>query len=402
MGTDLPAFDGGAFETWIAEGLRPRALEKLIRAPVFDKTLTGVALRTDVLERQANQKEFNLPVWEYLAIAASDERIRNGRQMLRKYRSLFNDIEQAFGVEPETVAAIWGLETGYGVVMGDTPTIPALATLAFAGRRASYFESELIAALRLVQLGKCQADQMNGSWAGAIGHGQFMPSALLEFGVDLDGDGLSDICREDPTDALASVGNYLIKHGWRTGQPWGIEVQLPEGFDFARSGLDQTLPARDWTALGVRTTDGGQLPDYGATSILLPAGASGVAALVTGNFHVILRYNKALAYAIGIGHLSDRLAGGKPFRADWPVSSREITSSDISEAQVLLTRAGFDTQGVDGMIGPNTTRAARAYQAANGLPADGYVGPDLLDRLRGAEGAITRDSGQAGDRSPEG
>ncbi len=382
MDREIFGTDEVAFETWIAEVLKPRAQEKLIRADVFRRAMSDVRFLPQVLELQANQKEFNLPVWEYLAIAASDERVRNGRQMLRKHRALFNDIERAFGVEPEAITAIWGLETGYGVVMGDTPVIPALATLAFGGRRASYFENELIAALRLVQLGTSRIDQMKGSWAGAMGHGQFMPSVLLEFGIDLDGDGESDVCHEDPTDALASVANFLKKHGWRQGQPWGIEVRLPAGFDYALTGLDQTLPARDWASRGVVTTDGGIVPDYGSTSILLPAGANGAALLTTRNFHVILRYNKAIAYAIGIGHLSDRLAGGKPFVADWPMGERELTSGDISEAQFLLSRAGFDTLGIDGMIGPHTTNAARAYQVDRGLVADGYVGPGLLDKLR--------------------
>jgi membrane-bound lytic murein transglycosylase B len=382
---DNETFETGrdAFETWIAEVFKPRALEKLIRADVFRRTMADVPFLTDVLERQANQKEFNLPIWEYLAIAASEERLRLGRQMLRKHRELFNKIEQAFGVEPQVIAAIWGLETGYGVVMGDTGVIPALSTLAFTGRRAAYFETELIAALRLVQLGKCRPDDMTGSWSGAMGHGQFMPSALLEFGVDLDGDGVSDVRLEDPTDALASVANYLKKHGWRTGQPWGIEVRLPDRFDYALAGLDQTLPSGDWAGVGVITTDGGRLPDYGATSILLPAGAQGAALLTTRNFHVILRYNKAISYAIGIGHLSDRLAGSKAFAADWPEGERELSSGDISEAQFLLSRAGYDTQGTDGMIGPNTTRAARAFQVDRGLIADGYVGSALLNALRG-------------------
>ena len=228
------------FSNWIATELKPRAFEKLIRADVFRRVMAEVPFLPEVLERQANQKEFNLPIEEYLAIAASDERIRNGRLMLRTHRDLFNTVEQAFGVEPEVIAAIWGLETGYGVVMGDTPVIPALATLAYAGRRASYFENELYAALRLVQLGRIPPDRLRGSWSGAIGHGQFMPSAVLEFGIDLDGDGTTDLCGATPTDALASVANYLKKHGWHKGQPWGIEVRLPQDFDHALSGLDQT------------------------------------------------------------------------------------------------------------------------------------------------------------------
>lgn len=371
------------FDEWTSDELKLRASEKHIRADVFRRVMTDVVGLPQVLERQANQKEFNLPIEEYLAIAASDERIRNGRQMLRTHRDLFNTIEHAFGVEPEVIAAIWGLETGYGVVMGDTPVIPALATLAYAGRRGAFYENELFSALRLVQLGHARADQLMGSWSGAIGHGQFMPSAVLEFGVDLDGDGAIDLCGPDPTDALASVANYLKKHGWRKGQPWGVEVHLPPGFDYARTGLDQTLPSKDWSDLGVITAEGVNLPDYGATSILLPAGARGAALLTTRNFHVILRYNKAIAYAIGIGHLSDRLVGGKPFVAAWPQDARELTAGDISEAQYLLTSYGFDTLGIDGMIGPNTTSAARAFQLANGLVADGHIGSDLLDALRG-------------------
>ena len=372
-----------AFDSWIVDVLKPRALEKLIRADVFRREMAKVRCLPEVLERQASQKEFNLPLQEYLAIAASDERIRNGRQMLRTHRDLFNTVEHAFGVEPEVVAAIWGLETGYGVIMGSTPVIPALATLAYAGRRAAYFETELFSALRLVQLGRIRTDQLKGSWAGAIGHGQFMPSAVLEFGVDLDDDGVTDLCGEDPTDALASVANYLKKHGWRKGQPWGIEVQLPPGFDHALTGLDQTLPSKDWSTQGVTTVDGGALPDYGATSILLPVGARGAALLTTRNFHVILRYNRAISYAIGIGHLSDRLVGGKPFGTDWPEDERVLSSGDISEVQYLLSRYGYDTLGIDGMIGLNTTRAARAFQTAQGLTPDGHVGGALLDALRG-------------------
>lgn len=386
MHTRLDSLDSDTFHHWIWDELRPHALEALIRPDVFQRAMTNVALLPVVLERQASQKEFNLPVWEYLAIAASQERVRNGRQMLRKHRELFNTIEQAFGVEPETIAAVWGLESGYGVVMGDTPVIPALATLAYAGRRASFFEMELIAALRLVQVGKLRADRMVGSWAGALGHGQFMPSSLIDFGVDLDGDGATDVCLPDPTDALASVANYLKKHGWRKGQPWAEKVTLPDGFDYALSGLDLTRPTRDWADMGVTTLYGGPPPDYGATSILLPAGAKGPALMTTRNFHVILRYNKAVSYAMGIGLLSDRLGGARSCVVTWPTDDRELSSGDISEAQYLLSRAGFDTDGIDGMVGPDTTRALRAFQKAHGLVADGYLGTEMLKALRRLRG----------------
>ena len=288
---------------------------------------------------------------------------------LPPYERPINTVFQSYALFPHmTVAA----NVGFGLKM--------------QGRAEAEIADTVREMLRLVQLDRIRADQLKGSWAGAIGHGQFMPSAVLEFGVDLDDNGVTDLCGEDPTDALASVANYLKKHGWRKGQPWGIEVQLPPGFDHALTGLDQTLPSKDWSAQGVTTVDGGALPDYGATSILLPVGARGAALLTTRNFHVILRYNRAISYAIAIGHLSDRLVGGKPFVTGWPEDDRVLSSGDISEVQYLLSRYGYDTLGIDGMIGPNTTRAARAFQTAQGLTPDGHVGGALLDALRGNRG----------------
>lgn len=374
--------DQDAFDAWIQQVLRPRVLAKQVRGEVFRSAMAGVEFLPEVLERQANQKEFALPIWEYLDIAASDERSRKGRQVLRRNRNLFNKIEGALGVEPEIITAIWGLETGYGIIRGDVRVIAALATLAYRGRRATYFEDELVAALRVLQLNGCSADAMVGSWAGAMGHGQFMPSAILDFAVDFDGDGKTNLCADDPTDALASIANYLKKHGWKKGQPWGFEVTLPKGFEYTASGLDQVRPSREWGDMGVRAVDGGPVPDYGPGSILLPAGAGGVALLVLRNFHAILRYNKAEAYAIGIGHLADRIAGGKPFVGRWPTEERMLLSDDVAELQFLLTRAGYDTQGVDGLRGPNTTRAIRLFQAANGITPDGYICAAILESLR--------------------
>lgn len=370
------------FRLWIERDLKPRALDQQVRARVFSQAMAAVSFLPEVLDRQTNQKEFDLPIWEYLEIAASDERARNGRQNLRRHRDLLNRIELAFGVEPEVVGAIWGLETGYGAVRGTFPVLASLATLAFRGRRARYFEEELIAAMRLIQTMGCKPGDFVGSWAGALGHGQFMPSSIRDFGVDFDGDGRLKLCGDDPTDALASIANYFKKHGWKKGQPWGLEVRLPEGFDFALAGLDQTLATRDWTAMGVTGLDGGPVPDYGPGSILLPAGSRGVAILVLRNFHVIMRYNKAEAYAIGVGLLSDRILGGKPFTADWPFDDPVLARADIGEVQYLLTQAGYDTFGVDGLRGPNTAKAVRAWQAANGRVPDGYINAALLDALR--------------------
>lgn len=382
MVSGLPHSDQDVFAAWTQQVLKPRVLARQVRREVFDRVMTRARFLPDVLDRQANQKEFALPIWDYLDIAASDERARNGRQMLRKHRDLFNRIEQSFGVEPEVVTAIWGLETGYGVIRGSTPIISALATLAFRGRRAAYFEDELVAALRIIQTRGCSDERLIGSWAGAIGHGQFMPSSVRDFAVDFDADKRIDICGDDPTDALASVANYLAKHGWKKGQPWGFGLRLPAGFDYALTGLDQVLPSRDWAAMGVTTANGAALPDYGPGSVVLPAGAQGVALMALRNFHVILRYNKAEAYAIGIGMLADRIGGAKPLEGPWPKGDRVILQADIGELQFMLTQSGYDTRGVDGLRGPNTTRAVRAYQAAQGLVADGYINAALLERLR--------------------
>lgn len=374
--------DHDEFDAWVQQVLKPRVLARRVRADVFQRAMASARFLPEVLDRQASQKEFSLPIWDYLDIAASDERARNGRAMLRRHRDLFNRIEQAYGVESEVVTAIWGLETGYGVVCGEVPVIAALATLAFRGRRAAFFGDELVAALRIIQAQGIAPEDMVGSWAGAMGHGQFMPSSILGFAVDLDGDGKCDVSSQDPTDALASIANYLKKHDWRKGQPWGFEVRLPEGFDYALSGLDHALPSRDWAALGVTTAGGDAVPDYGTGSILLPAGTRGMALMALRNFHVIMRYNTAEAYAIGIGLLSDRIGGSKPFSGPWPRKDRVMTQVDISELQILLTQAGFDTRGADGLCGPNTLRAVRAFQTAAGLAPDGYINEALLERLR--------------------
>lgn len=374
--------DTAVLRAWIEQEFAPRALERRIRPAVLNRAMATVTFLPEVIERQADQREFSLPIWEYLDIAASDERARNGRQMLRKHRDLLNRIEMTFGVEPEVVAAIWGLETGYGVVPGRFPVISALATLAFRGRRGTFFEDELIAALRMIQTHRIAPETMQGSWAGAMGHGQFMPSSVLGFGVDFDADGTLDLWGEDPSDALASIANYLTKHEWKTGQPWGLEVRLPEAFDYALAGPDATRSTLAWAALGVTDALGGALPDYGSGMILVPAGYRGVALLALRNFLVLTAYNRADAYAIAIGHLSDRIAGGKPFRAAWPVDEVPLSKTDVVTAQMLLTQAGFDTHGVDGFIGPNTARAVRAFQAVHALVPDGHLDTLLLGRLR--------------------
>lgn len=368
------------FNRWIS-GFRDRALARGISADVFDRAFDGISYNSTVIERDRNQSEFSKTLWDYLDTAVSDTRIANGQRALRDHAALLDRIEQTYGVEKETVVAIWGLESAYGAVRGNTDIIEAMATLAYDGRRGAFFEQQLLAALQILQAGDTAPRNMTGSWAGAMGHTQFIPTSFLDYAVDGNGDGRCDIWGDDPTDALASTANYLRRFGWTTGQPWGVEVRLPDGFDYATARRDNTKSPSAWAALGVTGTDGRPVPDHGAASILLPAGAQGAAFMVFSNFAVLERYNTADAYVIGVGHLSDRIRGGAAIQAQWPRSDRALTFTERQELQRLLTAAGFETQ-VDGLIGPLTINAIREYQRANGLTPDGYASLSLLAGLR--------------------
>lgn len=366
---------------WVA-GFRSRALAAGIRPAVFDRALRGVRYDADVVRRDRNQSEFTKTLWDYLDSAASDSRVRNGKAALRKHRRLLDQIEARYGVDRKVVVAVWGLESAYGAVRGDVPVIQALATLAYDGRRGRFFEKQLIAALKILQNGDTTPDKMTGSWAGAMGHTQFIPTSYLAYAVDFRGDGRRDIWSDDPTDGLASTAAYLMRSGWKSGHPWGIEVTLPRGFDYAQARRSNTKSPAAWQAQGVRAANGKPIPNYGAASILLPAGAQGAAFMIFRNFAVIERYNTADAYVIGVGHLADRITGGPKIRAKWPRGDRALTFAERKELQRRLTSAGFPTQGVDGKIGPLTIQAVRAYQRAQGLIPDGYPSLRLLQRLR--------------------
>ncbi len=369
------------FQAWLGAFQR-RAVAQGITQQTLDHALAGLSYDQRVIKRDRNQAEFSKPIWEYLDAAVSDTRISNGRAALDRHRKVLRQIEAQYGVEKEVVTAIWGLETSFGSYRGSNQTIRSLATLAFDARRASFFETQLIAALRIIQAGDISAGRMVGSWAGAMGHTQFMPTSYLDHAVDFDGDGRRDIWSEDPTDALASAAAYLARHGWTKGQPWGVEVRLPNGFDYATAKRDYTLMPSDWAARGVVGLDGKPVRDHGRAAILLPAGGQGVALMIFDNFSVIEAYNGADAYVIGIGHLSDRLSGDAPFQASWPRGDRVLSFTEKKELQTRLTQAGFDTQGIDGRTGPNTVNAVRAYQLAQGLLPDGYASIRLLERLR--------------------
>lgn len=382
MATPAGAGDTEGLRLW-AEGFRERASAAGIPAATLDAGLADLTYDPKIIERDRNQAEFTKAIWDYLDTAVSEDRVQNGRRALAANAGTLQQIEDRFGVEKEIVAAIWGLESAYGSFRGTTPTLSALATLAYDGRRAAFFESELLAALRILAAGEVTPDRMLGSWAGAMGHTQFMPSSFLSRAVDFDGDGRRDVWGEDPSDALASTAAYLASFGWTKGQPWGVEVRLPEGFDYGATGERVKNPVPFWQAAGVRTWDGADLPDPGVpASVLLPAGAKGAAFLIFPNFQVIERYNTADAYVIAVGHLADRLRGGPPIRAEWPREDRVLTLAERQELQTRLTAAGFDTLGVDGKIGPNTIAAVRAFQRAKGLVPDGYANLSLLARLR--------------------
>lgn len=370
-----------AFSRWI-EGFRGRALAQGIRQEVLDGAFRNVRYNANVIGKDRNQAEFVLKLQDYLDRTVSETRVRNGVAVLKRHRSTLNAIERRYGVEKEVVAAIWGLESAYGATRGRTPAIEALATLAFDGRRSRFFEEQLLAALKILQSGDTTPDRMRGSWAGAMGHTQFIPTSYLEYAQDFDGDGRRDIWSDDPADSLASTAAYLSGFGWTKGQPWGIEVTLPSGFDFAATGPERKRQASAWARLGVHGIDGSPIPNQGSASILLPSGASGGAFMIFDNFRVIKRYNASDAYAIAVGHLSDRLNGGGPLRTEWPSGDRPLLRAERVELQERLTRKGFDTGGADGIIGPNTVAALRRYQTSVGMIPDGYASLSILQKLR--------------------
>ncbi len=367
------------FDAWVA-GFRPRALAQGISPATFDAAFSGAGFLPGVIDRDRNQTEFTRTLEDYLAIAASDERVANGRVALRQYAPQLAEIEARYGVEPEVVTAVWGLESSYGTRRGTVEVVSALATLAYEGRRGAFFEQQLVAALRILQNGDVSPHAMTGSWAGAMGHTQFIPTSYLAYAVDFHGDGRRDIWSDDPTDALASTAAYLSRSGWQHGQPWGVEVRLPADFS-GPVGRGSTRSPSAWAAMGVRDMDGRVVPDHGPASIITPMGRSGPAFMVFRNFTVITRYNNSENYVIGIGHLSDRLAGGPPIRGAYPPDAQGMTIADRQRLQQRLTAAGFDTGGSDGVIGTKTRDAISAYQSSTGQPVTGEPSLALLAQL---------------------
>ncbi|WP_299026823.1 lytic murein transglycosylase [uncultured Sulfitobacter sp.] len=377
---DSPRTNAG-LQTWIAS-FRTDALAAGITPQLYDSAMASVTYAPKVVQRDRNQSEFTKTIWDYLETAVSDLRVSNGKAALQRQSKALRGIEARYGVPAEIITAIWGLESAYGTFRGSDPVLNSMASLAYDARRAAFFETQVIAALRIVQNGDTQLKNLQGSWAGAMGHTQFMPGSFIDHAVDWTGDGKRDIWGDDPRDALASAAAYLRGNGWVTGQPWGVEVRVPSGFDYLMANRDvQKCPA-EWATLGILDTNGKAVPNHGAASILLPAGAEGAAFMVFENFEVLESYNTADAYVIAVGHLADRIAGGAPIQGVWPTQDRALSYAERIELQERLTAQGFDTQKIDAKIGPLTVNAVRGWQVAQGLVPDGYASPRFLEALR--------------------
>lgn len=368
-------------QAWIKD-FRSQAIEAGITAQVFDTAMADVTYAPKVVHRDRNQSEFTKTIWDYLDTAVSDLRVNNGKAALKRQAKALTAIEERYGVPSEVVTAIWGLESAYGTFRGSDPVLNSMASLAYDARRAEFFEGQVMAALRIVQSGDTELGNLKGSWAGAMGHTQFMPGSFIDHAVDWTGDGKRNIWGDDPRDALASTAAYLKSNGWVTGQPWGIEVRVPDGFDYLLADREVLKAPADWAALGILDTGGDAVPDHGAASILLPAGATGAAFMVFKNFEVLESYNTADAYVIAVGHLSDRIKGATPLAGSWPTQDRALSYDERIELQELLTAQGYDTQKIDAKIGPLTVNAVRGWQVAQGTVPDGYASPALLERLR--------------------
>ncbi len=367
-------------------GLVARAREQGVAPSLAEAQLSGLTADPEVLAATGKQAEFEKPVWSYLDSAVSEEAVTDGRAKLAAEASL-PAIEAAYGVDRHVLLAIWGIESGYGSVLTDPrkvrPVLRSLATLACAGGpRVATWTEELVAALRILDLGRTTPERLTGSWAGAMGHTQFMPTTILRHALDFDGDGRADIWTSAP-DALASTAQYLRTLGWRPGESWGGEVSLPVGFDHRLADETTARSLAEWRGLGVMPAGRAIGADTDTARLVLPAGARGPAFLLRPNFQALLGYNAAFSYALAVAHLSDRLRGEPGFVQAWPRGDRPLSVEERREIQAALGKKGYLVGAVDGRIGPRSRAAIRAWQAAAGLVPDGYADAALLDLLRG-------------------
>ncbi len=369
------------FGAWLEEVKREAAAQG-ISAGTIERALNLQQPAARVVELDRRQPEFSLTFWDYLSRTVSEARVTQGRRLLAQHRRLLQRTAARYGVQPRFLVAFWGLESNFGENMGGFPVVQSVASLAYDGRREELFRAELFAALRIIDQGHITPGRMLGSWAGAMGQPQFLPTTFLQHAVDDDGDGRRDIWGT-LDDVFGSAANYLRAIGWKGAERWGREVRLPAGFDLNQSGLDSRLTAGQWRAKGVTKADGTALPGQTIRgAIVLPAGHKGPAFLVYDNFDVIMRWNRSIFYALTIGHLSDRIAGGPPLVAKRPADDRPMARREIEELQRILAALGHDVGEADGVVGAQTRAALREYQRSVGLPADGYPTPLVLQRLR--------------------
>ncbi|WP_366556236.1 lytic murein transglycosylase [Aquibaculum sediminis] len=377
------------FDAWLRD-LRSDAMAQGVSSATLERAFSGIRPIPRVIELDRRQPEFTLTFWRYFGNAISEERVQRGRALLREHRELLADVEARYGVQPRYLVAFWGLETNFGDTFGNFPVVGALATLAHDTRRSAFFREELITALKIIESGDIAPERMEGSWAGAMGHLQFMPSTFAAYAVDATGDGRRDIWGSLP-DVFASAANFLSQVGWRGDEDWGREVSLPAGFDHSLASIDTRpenwRPLREWAALGVRAASGYELPNSEqSAALILPAGHNGPAFLIHHNYERILRWNRSIFYAIAVGHLADRLTGGAPLSAQPPQGDQRLTNEQVREVQRLLMNLGYDAGGVDGRLGPRTRTAIRSFQRGQGLPQDAFADPNLLALLRSAAG----------------
>jgi lytic murein transglycosylase len=368
------------FDSCLAS-IRASAGQKGVSRATFDRVMDGVAPDPSVIEAMDKQPEFSTPIWDYLAFLVDEQRVSEGREMMRRHAAALSAAEARFGVDRHTIAAVWGVESDYGKLAGRWTLPQALATLACtAPRRREYFQGELVATLQIVERGDLAAEKLRGSWAGAIGQTQFMPSTYLRLAVDGDGDGRRDLV-DSTADALHSTANFLARSGWVPGAPWGYEVQVPAGYS-GPSGRTRKDQLAAWRGRGVKRLDGSPLSGSGSAGLLLPAGPHGPAFLVFKNYDVVYSYNAADSYALAISVLSDRLRGSSGIQTPWPTDDRGLSRAERKEVQELLLRRGYDIGEADGAIGARTRQAIGEYQARVGLPRDERAGGRLLDALR--------------------
>ncbi|GAU82875.1 lytic murein transglycosylase [Bosea sp. BIWAKO-01] len=359
--------------------LWPQAQARGISRKTFDLAFRGVTPDASIVALTKKQSEFSAPIWAYLNNAVGGTRITRGRDAAAENASTLAQVEARYGVPKEVVLGVWGMETNYGSFKGDKDTIRSLATLAHIRYRGDFFRDELLTALELIEKGYVERSELRGSWAGAMGHTQFMPSSYMKYAVDFTGDGHADIWGST-SDALASTANYLKGYGWVPGLPWGMEVKLPENFDHRINKASFSA----FNGAGVRRADGRALPSSGEARLFFPAGYRGPVMLLTANFDVIKKYNSSDAYALAVGHLGDRIAGRPAIQAEWPVSAPRLDMAATKDLQRRLKVLGFYDHDADGRIGTGTREAVRQYQLSAGQIADGYPTPALLARMRGA------------------